>query len=197
MTTATRAGSPGPTPTVGSSRRSGRSRLSSSDDGAPTRPRSLPAPGSRSTRARSNARDLPLAPRLDLVRLHARPRADGPRFDVEVGRRRVGAPASTIRRPAGASATVWGRHLCSSSRSVPDFSTRASLVRRSSVPERFGARYRRSVGRRPHGALRWRTCSPADPADPPAVHGLTFVARDTSNHAPGFAVGPLETKRCP
>jgi nitrite reductase/ring-hydroxylating ferredoxin subunit len=29
------------------------------------------------------------------------------------------------------------------------------------------------------------------------VHGLTFVARDTHNHAPRFAVGPLETQAVP
>ncbi len=29
------------------------------------------------------------------------------------------------------------------------------------------------------------------------VHGLTFVARDTHNHAPRFAVGPLETQTLP
>lgn len=38
-----------------------------------------------------------------------------------------------------------------------------------------------------------------DPADHALalVHGLTFVARDTSNHAPRFAVGPLDTKDVP
>jgi nitrite reductase/ring-hydroxylating ferredoxin subunit len=38
-----------------------------------------------------------------------------------------------------------------------------------------------------------------DPADRALalVHGLTFVARDTSNHAPRFAVGPLETDAVP
>src|SRR3954453_21629079 len=65
----------------------------------------------------------------------------------------------------------------------------------------FGARYRRGgwgAGLTVLVAMA-NLLPQLDPADHALalVHGLTFVARDTSNHAPRFAVGPLETQAVP
>ncbi|MDQ1476167.1 MAG: hypothetical protein QOE62_1396, partial [Actinomycetota bacterium] len=65
----------------------------------------------------------------------------------------------------------------------------------------FGARYRRSgwgAGLTVLVAMA-NLLPQLDAADHglALVHGLTFVARDTSNHAPRFAVGPLETQAVP
>jgi nitrite reductase/ring-hydroxylating ferredoxin subunit len=65
----------------------------------------------------------------------------------------------------------------------------------------FGARYRRSgwgAGLTVLVAMA-NLLPQLDAADQALalVHGLTFVARDTSNHAPRFPVGPLDTQAVP
>jgi nitrite reductase/ring-hydroxylating ferredoxin subunit len=75
----------------------------------------------------------------------------------------------------------------------------ASEIVRTGVE--FGARYRRSGwGAGLTVLVAMANLLPQLDASDHAlalVHGLTFVARDTSNHAPRFAVGPLETQAVP
>src|SRR5580765_6629155 len=75
----------------------------------------------------------------------------------------------------------------------------ASEIVRTGV--QFGARYRRSgwgAGLTVLVAMA-NLIPQLDPDDHALalVHGLAFVARDTRNHAPRFAVGPLETQAVP
>lgn len=75
----------------------------------------------------------------------------------------------------------------------------ASEIVRTGVE--FGARYRRA-GWGAGLTVLVAMANLLPQLDPPdhalaLVHGLTFVARDTSNHAPRFAVGPLETQAVP
>ena len=106
-------------------------------------------------------------------------------------------PSVICRRACATGSKTTSR---SSSRSrCSDCSKPACPRRRSCAPAWSSARATAArVGvRASRCSSRWPTCSPSSTADDHAlalVHGLTFVARDTRNHAPRFAVGPLETQ---
>ena len=167
-------------------------------------PRLPAAPGN----GRSRPRHLSLASRAlrPRVGLHARPlgrrRARLRRRRPRRRRVRARARARRSRRPSADAAAQRARrrHLARgrevgarvcSTRACP-----ASEIVRTGVE--FGTRYRSSGwGAGLTVLVAMANLLPQLAPDDQAlalVHGLTFVARDTRNHAPRFAVGALETQ---